>query len=198
MNTKKVLVVVDYQNDFASPQGALYVPQAETIAQTIQSHIDDNVYQDVIYTLDTHIPEEYEISEESKMFPSHCEYGTDGWEFFEITPRNSQIKEKIKNTDKKQPVDFSEKNEFVFIKDKFSIWEGNSNYENFITSRYEKDTEFVIVGVATNYCVYQNAMGYKKFGFKNISVIESATKGILDETFEANIEKMKIEEVKYI
>ena len=192
---KKVLVVVDYQKDFASPEGALYVPQAETIAERIQREINNDMYDAIVYTMDSHINEDYENSEEAEMFPPHCEYGTQGWDFFEIEPNNPQLRTVMKNGS--CPKDIRIGNEFVFVKDQFDIWAGNINYENFIRT-FDKDTEFTIVGVATNYCVFSNAMGYKNIGYNNVSVIEDAVKGIQDDSFETNINTMKENGIAFV
>lgn len=195
---KKILVVVDYQRDFADPKGALYVPNAEKIVGNIQREIDCGEYEDIIYTLDTHIESDYKKSEESKLFPPHCEFNTSGWGFYEISAKSQKINKSIYGNNLKDPIDFNDGNEFVFIKDKFSIWEGNSGYEKFIVDRYSpNETEFVIVGVATNYCVYANAMGYKKLGFNNVTIKENAVKGILDESYEKNIEEMKSSNISF-
>lgn len=38
---KKALIVVDYQNDFVDPKGALYVPGAEKLYEKIVALIDE-------------------------------------------------------------------------------------------------------------------------------------------------------------
>lgn len=196
---KKVLVVVDYQRDFASPDGALYVPEAENISERIQKEINDPSYDEIIYTLDTHIPKEYKTSEEAKMFPEHCVFNTKGWNFFNIKARNEAINKALEMKIFDKPSDFSIGNEHVFVKDKFSIWEGNSNYLSFIDNTFEKDnTEIFVCGVATNYCVFENVMGYHEIGFYNISVIEEATKSIIDDTLEEKMNIMKNRYVKFV
>ena len=192
---KKVLVVVDYQNDFASPEGALYVPQGETIAERIQREINNDMYDAIVYTMDTHIASDYEKSAEAEMFPLHCEYGTIGWDFFEIEPRNPEIKTVMKN--KSCPKDIRIGNEYVFTKDVFDVWEGNINYENFIKT-FDKDTEFIIVGVATNFCVKWNAMGCSNIGYNNVSVIWDAVKGIPTDEFEDDIAQMRANDITFI
>jgi len=193
----KILIVVDYQYDFASPEGALYVPGAETIVDSIQEKINDTSFKDIIYTLDTHDNEEYISSEESKLFPIHCEFNSFGWDLFKIQTRNRETKLILEEGIFESAKDFSVKNEFVFMKDKFSIWEGNSNYEKFFIERYDKDTEIVIVGVATNYCVFWNAMGYRERGYKNVKIMSDSVKGIYDDTYEKNIEIMKNKNIKF-
>jgi len=192
---KKVLIVVDYQKDFASPNGALYVPGAEAIYKRIQKEIDSGKYDYIVYTMDSHVSVVYSKSEEAKMFPPHCIYGTEGWEFYNIIPRNKDLINKMKNN--KTPTDVSIGNEFVFVKDRFDVWDGNDNYEDFI-KEFDKDTEFVICGVATNYCVFSNAMGYKNIGYKKVSIIEEAVRGIQDESFDTNINIMKENGIVFI
>jgi nicotinamidase/pyrazinamidase len=74
---KKLLVVVDYQNDFVD--GALGFAQAREIEDAICEKIEK--YQEegeVVYTLDTHT-EEYEHTQEGRKLPvRHCLKGTHG------------------------------------------------------------------------------------------------------------------------
>jgi nicotinamidase-related amidase len=191
---KKVLVVVDYQNDFASPNGALYVPNAETISKNIQHQIDSDFYDTIIYTMDSHNPEEYSVSAEAEMFPPHCIYGTNGWNFFEIEPKNSDLKSLMMKN--RTPKDVHIGNEFVFVKDVFDVWASNSNYAKFINS-FDKDTEFYICGVATNYCVFSNAMGYKDIGYENVFILSDSVKGIFDDSYETAIDSMIESNIKF-
>jgi len=193
----KVLIVVDYQYDFASPEGALYVPEAETIVDSIQNQIYDKSFTDIIYTMDTH-DSTYNSSEESKLFPRHCEFNSRGWDLYKINPRNRETKIIIESGVMESPKDFSVNREFVFMKDQFSIWDGNDNYERFFQEKFPKNTPIYIVGVATNYCVFKNAMGYISRGYTNVNIIENCTKGIRDDSFDKNINIMKNRNIKFI
>jgi len=194
----KVLIVVDYQYDFVSPEGALYVPEAETIVNSIQNQINDKSFTDIIYTMDTH-DSSYSSSEESKLFPAHCEFNSRGWDFYQIKPRNKEVKTIIESGIMESPKDFSIDREFVFMKNQFSIWDGNDNYERFFQEKFpSKETPIYIVGVATNYCVFQNAMGYISRGYTNVNIIESCTKGIKDDSFDKNINIMKNRNINFI
>jgi len=196
---KKVLIVVDYQNDFAMPGSPLYVPEAETIADNISNKINDNTFDNIIYTMDTHIKKDYENSFESTLFPIHCEINSKGWDFYKITPKDKFLSSKIKKAfiENKKTEVFS-KNESIFIKDQFDIWNGNKNYKDFFTSNFDKDTEIYIVGVATNYCVFMNAMGYIENGYNNVFIFQDSIKGIKDETYQTNINVMKNRGIKFI
>lgn len=78
MKMKKLLIVVDYQNDFVD--GALGFPQALAIEEGICNRIkeyEDNS-DDIIFTLDTHY-NDYMETEEGKNLPiPHCILGTKG------------------------------------------------------------------------------------------------------------------------
>ncbi len=75
---KKLLVVIDMQNDFIT--GALGSPQAEKIVPNVKAKIEEyrhNNY-DILYTRDTHY-ENYLATQEGKYLPvKHCITGTDG------------------------------------------------------------------------------------------------------------------------
>jgi nicotinamidase-related amidase len=194
---QKVLIVVDYQYDFVS--GTLPVVEADKIAVNIQREIDDPKYDAIIYTLDTHIREDYLKSEEGNMFPLHCEFNTQGWDLYKIKPKNREVGMIINEGVMEEPKNFSVGNEFVFMKDKFSIWEGNNSYSEWFRNKFDKDTEITIVGVATDFCVRLNAIGYSQYGFYNVRVISDAVKGIdFDGSLDKAIYEMKANDIKFI
>ena len=79
---KKLLVVVDYQNDFVN--GSLGFPGAEALEETICEKI--RAYQkagnDVVCTLDTHGEDYSETQEGHKLPIPHCLRDTQGWELY--------------------------------------------------------------------------------------------------------------------
>lgn len=81
---KKLLIIVDYQNDFID--GSLGFPEAKTLGKAIEERIltylnEDN---DIIFTLDTH-KEDYLNTLEGKVLPiSHCIEGTFGHEVYPL------------------------------------------------------------------------------------------------------------------
>lgn len=77
---KKLLIVVDYQNDFVS--GSLGFPGAEELADGIAARV--RAYKergdDVVFTFDTH-DGTYATTQEGRNLPvPHCQKGTWGWE----------------------------------------------------------------------------------------------------------------------
>ena len=74
---KKVLLVIDMQNDFID--GALGTPEAQAIVENVKKKIEGFDGQ-VWYTRDTH-PENYMETREGKNLPvPHCIKGTAGWQ----------------------------------------------------------------------------------------------------------------------
>lgn len=79
---KKLLIVVDYQQDFVS--GALGFAQAreleESICEKIEEYRKDG--QDILFTFDTH-GEDYLSTQEGRNLPVvHCVKGSEGWRLY--------------------------------------------------------------------------------------------------------------------
>lgn len=74
MNNKKVLVVVDMQNDFCRPDGALFVPGAVEAVRNVAKLISDKVVSKVVFTADYHPENHCSFG----MWPVHCVAGTEG------------------------------------------------------------------------------------------------------------------------
>lgn len=82
MNKRKLLVVVDYQNDFVD--GALGFEGAPLLEDAICSKIDHAHANgdDVVFTMDTHLAN-YLYTQEGKNLPvAHCIKGSAGWELY--------------------------------------------------------------------------------------------------------------------
>lgn len=78
---KKVLILVDYQNDFVT--GILGTPEAISIAPNINAKIKE--YKEngdlIIATRDTHNKNYLDTLEGKKLPIPHCIQGTEGWDF---------------------------------------------------------------------------------------------------------------------
>ena len=79
---KKLLIVIDYQNDFVS--GSLGFKEAIDIEENICKLIESfkNSGDDVIFTYDTH-PNNYLETQEGRNLPVvHCVKDTEGWNLY--------------------------------------------------------------------------------------------------------------------
>lgn len=129
----RLLIVVDYQNDFVS--GALGFLQAKEIEQALCRKIIS--YQaegeTVIYTMDTH-EEDYLDTQEGKMLPvPHCVFGTEGWQLY------GEVKKLLQGCS-------------VFEKNTFG------SADLFYYLRKKEYTSVELAGVVTNICVIANAV----------------------------------------
>ena len=74
---KKILIVIDMQNDFID--AALGTPEAVKIIDAVKEKIRSYPAENVIATMDTH-GENYMETQEGKYLPvPHCIKGSDGW-----------------------------------------------------------------------------------------------------------------------
>lgn len=77
------LIVVDTQNDFADPQGNLYVPGGERVVPTINTEI--GVAREagalIVYTQDWHPETTRHFQKDGGIWPVHCVRSTWGAEF---------------------------------------------------------------------------------------------------------------------
>jgi len=195
----KILVVVDFQNDFVDPSGVLPVPGATAIWQNIQDRINSGEYAAVVYTFDTHTPSEYNGSDEQKLFPNiHCEFGTAGWNFFQIVPQNNaEFQAFIKTLD--QPfVMVTLGNEFFFTKNVFDIWQGNAVYETWFPEQFPvNEVEVDVVGVAHEYCVNMNVRGMLSRGYK-VNFLTNCVKSITPEGEQESVRVLTENGAKFV
>lgn len=130
---KKLLIVIDYQNDFVD--GALGFEGAEKLEQKLLKRIEKakSENEDIIFTKDVH-SKDYMETEEGKYLPiPHCIEGTPGCEFYG----------KIKEAAEGYPVfgkgAFSSIDLGIYLKDK-------------------KYDEITLVGLVSYICVLCNAI----------------------------------------
>ncbi len=77
------LLVVDVQNDFASPEGSLYVRGGEEVVPVIDAEIERATAAGarVVYTADWHPPSTPHFIKDGGIWPVHCVAETWGAEF---------------------------------------------------------------------------------------------------------------------
>ena len=132
----KVLIVIDYQNDFVADDGKLTCGK---MAQDIEKHLVERVNKVldergfIYFTKDTHFNEDWKIRPESKLFPIHCVFGTLGHEIYGNLSNICSSHEGIRKTSYAMPHEWVE----------------------FFVEGFE---EIELAGVATNVCVLQNAI----------------------------------------
>lgn len=166
---KKVLIVVDMQNDFID--GALRNRDAKAIASNVVKKIEQ-WDDDIIVTMDTH-DDKYLETREGRYLPvKHCVDGTEGWHI-DNDVYNSLVDKFTAGV-----------NIRMATKDRFGLtdlWEVVQGYR-----------EIEIVGICTDICVVTNALLLRTFlPEMNITVDASCCAGTTPEAHKAALTVMK-------
>ena len=153
---KKILVVVDMQNDFID--GPLGTPEARAIVDNVCAKIREGEWDWIIRTMDTHGDVSYFNTQEGKKLPvGHCFANTHGW------CSNEDVRHAIRN------MLYSPNNKDNYCEDSIvrKSTFGSTALINRIESRLrtkewklelEKDIELTLIGVCTDICVIANAL----------------------------------------
>lgn len=166
---KKILVVVDMQNDFVD--GSLGSKQAEAIVPAAAKKIK-SFGGDIFVTLDTHFENYLETAEGKKLPVEHCIKGTSGWE----------LNEKIKSALADKEFTTVEKNTF-----------GSTELPKLVKKAAGKgEFSIVLIGLCTDICVVSNTLLLKaSFPEAEICVDSSCCAGVTPEKHEAALETMR-------
>lgn len=171
---KKLLVVVDMQNDFIN--GSLGSDEAQKIVPTVKDKIEEykKAGEKIIFTRDTHY-ENYLKTQEGKYLPvEHCIFGTEGHE----------ISAMLDTSDCE-----------VFDKTSF----GSLELAEHITKISDDLDEIELCGLCTDICVVSNALILKaKFPEMKVTVDASCCAGVTIESHKAALLTMKMCQVDVI
>ncbi len=83
---KKLLLIIDYQNDFVADEGSLTAGKpAQAIEENLLKRIKDfqAAGDDILCTLDTHFARSWSGDHpESRKYPLHCDEKSNGWQLY--------------------------------------------------------------------------------------------------------------------
>lgn len=171
---KKILVVVDMQNDFID--GALGTKEAEAIVENVIRKIKGYKDDYIFATRDTH-PENYLETQEGKNLPvKHCIKGTGGWQ---IQPEIQELIVKYQGKIIDKPTFGS-----VRLADQVSRLVRKLEEEG-------ESAEIELVGLCTDICVVSNALLLKaRMPEIPIFVDPTCCAGVTPELHEAALKTM--------
>ncbi len=183
MKHKTVFVDIDTQFDFMNPRGNLYVPDAEDIVDNIKKLFnyakDHNIK--ILSSIDAHSVDDSEF----KIFPAHCIKGTPGNQKIKASTCNDNI---IIENREQEITEFMMDHEQIIVESQtFDIFE-SINTDRIVNTLNARN--YVVFGVATDYCVKAAVLGLLKRGY-NVSLVTDATKAITKEGEEKALSKMK-------
>lgn len=167
---KKLLVVIDMQNDFID--GALGTKEAEAIVDHVVAKIKEYPIDCIYATRDTH-QADYLETQEGKFLPVvHCVEGTKGWE----------IHDKV-----------AAALEGAVIVNKPNFGSPALADMLYFETIGQEEVEIELVGLCTDICVVSNAILLKtKLPEVNITVDASCCAGVTPESHEAALTTMKM------
>lgn len=170
---RKILIVVDMQNDFVD--GALGSAEAQAIVPNVVEKVRTWDPNNLYFTRDTHYPD-YLATLEGKYLPvEHCIHQTDGWQIIdELLPYIEEDSQLI------------DKNTFGF--------------EGWAHMYFGPGPiEFELVGLCTDICVVSNALALRMFyPDVKITVDASCCAGVTPEKHLAALEVMKSCQIEVI
>ena len=164
---KKILIVVDMQNDFID--GALGTKEAVAIVPKVEEKIR-NFDGEVFFTRDTHETYYLETQEGKNLPVKHCIRDTEGW----------QIRKELDALRKTEPID----------KETF----GSTDLAGELVTLNEDQGigSITLVGLCTDICVISNAMLLKAFLPEVPIMVDSlCCAGVTPERHERALEAMK-------
>ena len=170
---RKILIVVDMQNDFVD--GALGSAEAQAIVPNVVEKVRTWDPNDLYFTRDTHYPGYLDETLEGKYLPvEHCIRHTDGWQIIdELLPYVEEDSQLI------------DKNTFGF--------------EGWAHMYFGPAIEFELIGLCTDICVVSNALALRMFyPDVKITVDASCCAGVTPEKHLAALEVMKSCQIEVI
>lgn len=186
---RKILVVVDMQNDFID--GSLGTPEAQAIVPNVVNKIknaDDDTL--ILFTKDTH-DEDYLDTQEGRKLPvEHCINGTNGWCINKAVRSEWLDKEDTLIIDDHPMVD---ENNTIGKITFGSLWLARTIKEVLRIIDNGEELEIELVGLCTDICVVSNALILKAtFPEADIIVDASCCAGVTPESHEAALKTMEM------
>ena len=193
---KKVLVIVDMQNDFVD--GALGTPEAQAIVPKVADYIRTHADKDtvLVFTKDTH-EVNYMDTQEGKHLPvAHCIKDTHGWE---LAPAIQEALYDVR--DQYHPFDsyFPYITNHIVCKPSF----GSLDLVNllYVLDDMQPDdiSEITLMGLCTGICVLSNAMLAKAtLPEVPVRIVEECCACVTPDSHKTAIEAMKLCQIEIV
>ena len=166
---RTALVVVDVQNDFAHPNGSLYVEGGEDIVPVVNAAIAEARAGGalVVYTADWHPASTPHFAKDGGIWPVHCVMDTWGAEFHEDLDVDGPVVRKGSNGE--------DGYSGFFMRDHDTGETVEMELAGLLRDR--GITHIVVCGLATDYCVNATALDGMKEGFK-VRVLWNAIRAV--------------------
>lgn len=164
------LIVVDVQNDFAHPDGNLYVPGGDEIVTAVNHEIDAANQADalVVYTQDWHPPSTPHFEKDGGVWPTHCVQDTWG----------AQLHEALRVVDGpvvRKGTGGEDGYSAFTVRDPESGEEAPTELETILRER--RIGQVVVVGLAQDVCVKETVLDAARLAF-GATVLTAVTRPV--------------------
>ena len=183
MKKEPVFVDIDTQFDFMDPGGSLYVPDAEKIISNIKKLFDYAKEHKIkiLSSVDAHKINDPEF----KIFPPHCVKDTPGNQKIEASTCKNRI---VIENKKQEAIETILDYEQIIIEGQtFDVFD-SINTDEII--RKLDVSDYVVFGVATDYCIKAAVLGLIRRGYK-ASLVTDAIKAITKEGEKEALKEMR-------
>jgi len=176
---------VDAQVDFMLPAGKLYVPGAEKIIPNVNRLVDQvragRAF--LVSSADAHAPDDPEF----QLFPPHCVKGSPGAEIIPegLAPRRLTVPN---DRSFSLPQRLSDYRQLVFEKQTLDVFD-NPKADEWVR-RLGPNTEYVVFGVVTEYCVRCAVKGLLERGAK-VALVGDAIETIASEEGNSAVKELQ-------
>lgn len=170
-DSMKILVIVDFQYDFADPNGSLYVKGAEEAQHHVVELIRKGGFDQVVLTRDWHKMCDKSFKENGGIWPVHCVEETPGAQVMdEIINVLDEVGANYVYSNKGTNPDVEEYGAFSSI---------TRNEDNTVTLHNVDDShgitldthaDVVVCGIAGDYCVYETTKNLVDCGLFYVSL----------------------------
>lgn len=154
--TERILVRIDFQNDFVHPEGALSVNNPELIErhERFAGNLQRGMFKEILDFSDTHFTETYQQTKEAENFPPHTVYGSWGWQSAAEFKDNIPVRKLYKSTT--------------------NLWNEVNQYA--VLQQDWRDKDVYLCGLLSDICVQQGMDGFLRRG-ANVTVLEDLCQG---------------------
>jgi nicotinamidase/pyrazinamidase len=169
-DAKTALVVVDVQNDFADPNGNLYVNEGDAVIPVINDEVRaaKDAGATVVYTQDWHPPDTPHFAKDGGTWPVHCVRDTWGAELHpDLSVEGERVRKGTGGEDGYSGFTMA---------DPTTGETSSTGLAELLRSRGVE--RVVVVGLAMDVCVKATALDAVRLGFSPVEVLMAGTRPV--------------------